>query len=273
MKNFINNLYISNNIKYTEGVNLIITTLQRVPYVGTKVSDEWFHDGKKTKVLKIIAMLFDQVYEFLKKLIYVAFFVYLPYRILGRLCPNILSNQEKSSMYFFLIMSTFCGALVNFTIDQMTDRDYLMLRIIRIDADIYYRSRIFNKMIMEFVYYILILRIFGIGFRCSIPISIITVSLRPVGELVNLFLHDKVKKIYEKKSVIHGLSMVVAFIVAYIIPYVSRNISGGWYFVTSPLAVILFLAIGVYAVYRLINYRRFGDIAQENIYIRRQEQA
>ncbi len=277
MKNFINNmmnnLYITNNIRYTEGANMLISALMRSPAFSDKVSQHWYHDGKKTKVLKIVSFVIDQIYEFLKKLLFVAFFVYLPYRILGSLCPNIHSSQERTSMYMFLIMSTFCGSLVNGTIAQMTDRDYLMLRIMRLDPDIYYRSRIFNKMIMEFVYTIFALRIFGLGFRYAIPVSFITIALRPVGELVNLYVHDKMNWLYQKKGTVHGLLMVLAFIIAYIVPYINRNVSTGWNFMNSILAVILFGAIGAYTVYRLLNYTRFADIAQENIYLRRQEQA
>lgn len=273
MKNSIRDLLQEKKLEFNEGANLLICLLRKMPKIRNKFTSEWFGNGKEKErmILGIVALSGTFILEFVKKILYAIVFVYVPYILLGKLCPNVLNNQEKSIIYFFIIMTTLCGSIINNTVFTMSDQDYMMLRVFQVNANIHYLGRIVYKMITEFVYFIAILMIFGVSFKYSIAVSFVTMVMRPIGECISLLIYDNASDLYRRRGSINGLIMSAAFIIAYILPYVNRTISNKWYKVSNPYFLFVMLIICAGAMQFLWSYKKYDQISRDYVYIRREE--
>jgi len=276
MKNAISNcenIFQEKILKFYEGANLIIFFLKRIPKVRNKVTDDMFGKKKIKQRTKfgVFVLICTFILEFLKKLVYAFIFVYIPYKILGMLCINVLNNKEISIIYFFIIMTTLCGSITNNTMFTMSDRDYIMLRVILVKSNIHYFGRILYKMITELVYFTIILLILGVSFKYSIVVSIFTMAMRPLGEFISLMVYDNAVKVHAMRGSINGVIMASAFIIAYILPYVNRTISSTWYKVSNPYFLIGILVVCVATLWFLWTYKKYEEVAQDTVYIRRED--
>lgn len=267
------NLFQAKRIRFAEDANFMISMLKNVPKFGNRYTDEWFGKTKQKAKIKygMMVAIGRLLVEFIKKLIYVLIFVYLPYRVIGKYCPNILYYQEKSVLFFFVVMTSICGSIVNNTLFAMTDRDYLMLRVMQITDNMYYTERILSKMISEIICYTIILNLLGVGIGYSIAVGIFTMAMRPIGECCSLLIHDHWRKAFVARGTINGLMMAAAVIYAYVITYFNRSISNVWYIVGNPIFVIVFVLVGAGAMAFLYRYDRYEEIEREAVYLRRED--
>jgi len=280
IKKFYNNsiknckdLLQEKTLKFCEGANLIIYILKKIPKVRNKVTNELFGKEKVKQRTKfgVFVLIFTFIIEFLKKLVYALIFVYVPYKLLGKVVPNVLNNKEISIIYFFIIMTTLCGSITNNTMFTMSDRDYIMLRVMLVKSNVHYFGRILYKMITEFVYFTIILLILGVSFKYSIAVSIFTMAMRPFGEFISLLIYDNSAKVHAMRGSINGVIMAGAFIIAYVLPYENRAISNNWYKVSNPYFLIAILVICVAAMRFLWTYKKYEEVAQDTVYIRRED--
>jgi len=267
------NLFQEKILKFCEGANFVIYILKKIPKVRNKVNDDLF-DKKKIKQrtkFGVFALICTLILEFLKKLVYAVIFVYIPYKLIGKVVINVLNNQELSIIYFFIIMTTFCGSITNNTMFTMSDRDYIMLRVILVKSNIHYFGRIFYKMITELVYFTIILLILGVSFKYSIAVSLFTMAMRPLGEFISLLIYNNSGKIHDMRASINGLIMAGAFIIAYVLPYEYRAISNTWYKVSNPYFLIGVLVISIATMWLLWTYKKYEKVAQDAVYVRRED--
>lgn len=267
-KDRVRELCLERIVRFYEGANILAYVLKKMPVLKKKITDEWFVKENKTqkRIFGAIYFIGGLLTGFIKKIVYGLLFLYLPYRILGELCPNILLNQEKSILYFFLIINTICGSIVNTTFFNITDHDYIMLKLMKFNIKMYYLGRIFYKMITESVYYFLVLFILGVNIRYCFYLSIITMSLRPAGEVVALFFHTFLNRLHKRRESINGFLMAGAILYAYLVPYVNRDISDRWYEVGGVSFICGMLFAGFVSVGILYLYRRYDHLFQELVY-------
>jgi len=280
IKNFIRNFLVSSKIifqekilKFAEGANFVICIFKKIPIIRNISADELFGKDKAKKRTKfgVIALIGTFALEFSKKFVYAFIFVYIPYRLLGKVVINVLNNQEKSIIYFFIIMTTLCGSITNNTVFSMSDRDYIMLRVMLVKSNFHYFGRILYKMLTELVYFTIILLIFGVSLKYSIAVSIFTITMRPLGEFLGLMVYDYAVKLHAMRGSINGLIMAAAFIVAYVLPYVNRNISDTLYKVSNPYFLMGIVLVCVATMWFLWTYKKYENVAQDAVYIRRED--
>ena len=168
-------------------------------------------------------------------------------------------------------MTTLCGSITNNTMFTMSDRDYIMLRVMLVKSNVHYFGRILYKMITELVYFTMILLILGVSFKYSIAVSLFTMAMRPLGEFISLLIYDNSAKVHAMRGSIHGVIMAGAFIIAYVLPYVNRAISNTWYKVSNPFFLIGILVIGIATMWFLWTYKKYEEVAQDTVYIRRED--
>lgn len=266
-------LFEAKRIRFAEDANFLIFILKKLPKIGERYTDEWFGNAKDKDKIKygIVISICRFLAEFIKKIIYVCIFAYIPYIIIGKWCPNIHYNQEKSVMYFFIVMTSICGSITNHTQFTMTDRDYLMLKVMCVRIDMYYIERIISKVMVEIICFPVILWLFGIRPIYAFTIALFTVAMRIAGEMINLIAHDNLKTAYAKRDTVNGLVMAAAFIFAYVLPYVDRNITKAWYVVADPVFIIVEIFCTAGAMYYLCSYKKYGEILKEAAYLRRKD--
>ena len=235
-------------LRFHEAMNRFSELLMRMPHLGDKIRNQIEeNDNYRLKMtFGVIAQIGIVLFELLRKFLYVGFFVYLPYRIIAHFCPLIASHRELTMIFLFFMLSTICGSLANTTLMSMGD-----------------------KIATDLVYFTIILTIFGIPFGHSLALSIVTASLRPVGEMIAIIMFDKIKAIYNNRGIYNGLVMALCIIIAYGVPVFQRKLSSEWMSVVHPGFVIFMVLIGAGASFFLWWYKHYRKIMREAMYIKR----
>lgn len=85
------------------------------------------------------------IVQFIKKYLYVAVFIYLPYLFMAQFNPLIRDHKESAVLFMFFMLSTICGSLANNTLLAMGDRDYLMVRVVLVSPYMNFLGRLAVK--------------------------------------------------------------------------------------------------------------------------------
>lgn len=270
----IADLFQEKRIRFAEDENFMLSLMCKLPYIGTKFDDSCF--GKNNEKAKIKYGVFVSIgrllFAFARKFLYLLVFGYLPLRLIGRLTPGILGEQAKAVMYFFVIMTSLCGSLTNCTLFSMTDRDYMLLKVLQVKIKFYYIERIISKMIIDFICFSPLLMIFGVKAGYAFAAGLVTAAMRPIGELIDLLIHDHLTKVYSKKGTINGIIMAAAFIAAYCIPASDNgSIPDIEKLIVNPVFIIVEIIISAATIYFMFRYDRFEQIKKDAICLRRKE--
>lgn len=273
MMKFFKELFYEKIIAFYEGSNVVIGALMKLPFLKDKVTEEWYGEGKKTiqNVLGGVMLFGKLLLEFVGKLVYIVLMTWIPWKILSGLCPLILHQQELAVMYFFFVLSTVCGSLTNTTLFTVSNRDFMMLSVIRVNESKHYVGRMLYKMGTGLIFYAPALMIVGVTPLNAILLSLVTTALRPVGELISILTHDRFRRIHKVKGTISGSLMALSVVIAYLIPFYNRRVFYFWYHITGPAVVIVSLLLCAVSMYILWNYKHYDKIAKESIHIKRED--
>ena len=264
-------LFAEKILRYYEGTEGGIRLIKSLPLVKKHIKEDAFGEKSKGRMaVGIISQLIMLLWEFIRKLLYVWLFMFIPYMIMAHFFPLIKLHQDTTIIYLFVMLSTICGSFSNTTIFAMGDRDYLMIRIMLISPYMNFLGKIVYKIATDLVYFTIILTIFGIPFGHSLALSIVTASLRPVGEMIAIIIFDKIKAIYNNRGIYNGLVMALCVIIAYGVPVFQRKLSSEWMSVVHPGFVIFMVLIGAGASFFLWWYKHYRKIMREAMYIKRE---
>ena len=64
----------------------------------------------------VMAVLVRMIVQFIKKYLYVAVFIYVPYLFMAQFNPLIRDHKESAVLFMFFMLSTICGSLANNTL-------------------------------------------------------------------------------------------------------------------------------------------------------------
>ena len=267
-----NKMFAEKILAHVEHTNRFLLMLYKVPGIGENLYQKIvFEDNRKLKEnLGRAAEVFLILLEFLRKYIYVLLFMYVPYRIIGHFCPLVASHQETTMVYLFFMLSSLCGSIANTTIMAMGDRDYLMIRVFLISPYMNFFGKLIYKVVTDFVYFTLILSMFGVTFWRALCLSILTAACRPVGEMIAILIFEESKKIYDNRGTFNGMVMAVCVLLAYGLPVFTRKVGAGWLWAASPLAALIMIIAGAAATAYLWWYKHYRKIVREAMYLRRE---
>lgn len=262
-------LFAEKLLRFYEGTNAGIRYLSMAPVLKNHIKEETFAENSKARLaVGIIAQFFVVLWEFIKKLMYVFVLIYLPYVIISMECPLIKANQELTIIYMFILLSIICGSLANNILFTVGDRDYLMMRVMFISPYMNFLGKLIYKMLTEFVFYFIILNIFGVTPVHSLMLCILTMCVRPIGEMFAILSFDHFIWVYENRSVFNGTVMAVCVLLAYGVPLFARRLSYSWMYAVHPFIIILFLLAGVGAMYFLWWYKYYRKIVREAMHMK-----
>lgn len=259
-------------LSFHEGTNRSLKLLMRMPVIGTHISSKVFNrkNSKLRMAVGVAALIGRMALEFIKKYLYVALFMYVPYLFMAKFCPLIESNQESAMLFMFFMLSSICGSFANNTLFAMGDRDYLMVRVVLVSPYMNFLGRLTVKIITDLVYFTIILCLFQVSFAHSLLISIVTVCIRPVGEMLAIIGFENIRSMYDSRNAFNGTVIAVSIFLAYGLPLLERRISSDWLFFVNPAFVVFALFIGVFAMYYLWSYPYYRKIMREAVHIKRE---
>ncbi|MDO5382624.1 MAG: hypothetical protein Q4F06_07920 [Eubacteriales bacterium] len=258
-------------LRYYEGTNSGVRALGKVPVLKNHITEETFGEHSKLRaVVGITIQIFVILWEFIKRFMYVFALIYIPYRILGEFCPLVKANQELTIIFMFVMLSTICGSFANNTLFTIGDRDYLMIRIMLISPYLNFLGNLIYKMVTEFVFYLIILCIFGVSFPHSLMLCVLNMCARPIGEMFAILSFDHFSWIYDNKSVFNGTVMAACVLLAYGIPLFARRIAPEWIYAVHPFVVLIVFLAGAGAMYFLWWYKYYRKIIREAMHFKRE---
>ena len=270
----IADLFQEKRIRFAEDENFLLSLMCKLPYIGAKYDDSCF--GKNNEKAKIKYGAFVSVgrilFAYARKFLYLLIFAYLPLKVIGRLTPDIYGEKAKAVLYFFVIMTSVCGSFTNCTLFSMTDRDYMLLKVLQIKTRFYYIERIISKMVIDFICFSPLLMIFGVDAGSAFAAGLLTAAMRPVGELLELIVHDYLPAVYSKKGTINGIIIATAFIAAYCLP-ASENvrIPDVRHLIVNPVFIIAEILISAAVIFFMFRYDRYEQIKRDAVCLRRKE--
>lgn len=269
---FINKMFADKRLRFYEGANKLLSLLTGIPKFGKDIeSYAASQNGRRLYTfLGVIAQLGTLIFEFIRKLIYVYVFMYVPYRLISLICPLIEMNKEGTLIFMFFMLSTVCGSLANNILMSLGDTDYMMIKVMLISPYMNFLGKLIYKLATEFVYFTVILCIFGVSFTNSIMLSIVTFSARPVGEMLAILVYENFKWLYNNRSVYNGCIMALSVIFTYVMPIIWGRISSDWLCVVHPIFVLVMIIIGAGASVFLWWYKDYRKIIREAIHIKRE---
>lgn len=267
MKVLIRKLFADYILRFKELTNKFLCVIYRVPKVGAAVNNQIVqHNNKSLKfVFGIIAQIAALAWELVRRVLFAAVFVYLPYVIIAGYCPLVGDRKEAAVIYIFMIMCTVCGTLVNNLIMRQNKRNYMMAKIILVNPVIGICSNIFYRMVMDFVGFTLALSVMGVSLNNSIIMGFSTAFFRPMGEVFAVALYEKFRFIYTNRNVYNGCLMAMAMIIAYGMPVITRTVSGIWVSMVHPAFAVAAFIIGTVSLLLLSNYRHYYRLLTDTV--------
>jgi hypothetical protein len=166
------------------------------------------------------------------------------------------------------MLSIICGSLANTTLFTMGDRDYLMIRVMLISPYLNFLGKLIYKIITDFIFYFILLLLFRVSLYNSLMLSLIVIFTRPIGEMFAVLAFDRLRSIYENRSLFNGTVMAICVILAYGLPLINRKVSSNWLFITHPAVVIIFFIAGAAAMYFLRWYKYYRVIIREAMHMK-----
>lgn len=265
--------FAEKTLSFHEGANKCLRGIMSLPLIGSHISKDIFdkqQSGVRTAV-GVIYQIFMYLYEFIKKLVYFAIFIYMPYRIIGNIYPLIGTNKELAIVYMFFMLSTVSGSLSNNLILSLGDRDYLMIRVCMVSPQMNFLNRLIIKMGTDLVCYTIILSLFGVPFFHSLLLTVVTVCARPIGEMLDIISFDHIDGFYENRNTFNGAIMAICILLAYLVPMLKGKINTGWMVIVNPLFVIFMIIAGALAMYFLWNYKNYRKMIRVAIHIKHED--
>lgn len=263
----IKRLFADKVLRYNEVTEKFILMIKRIPGLGVALDKQVV--DKDNKVLKhclgAIAQLFVFVWEFVKKLLFITAFVWLPYYLFSFSFPLIAERKNLTIIFLFFVICTITGSIVNNVVLVVNKRDYIMTRVVLISPAINCLGKLIYKMITDLVYHTISLCVIGLPFKISILLSLVTMLFRPIGEIFAILMYEKLKLLYNNKGVFYGTFMALSVLVSYGALYVTRTVSDFWNIVVNPVVVIVLFVLGIGAMLILCNYRNYVGIVKESI--------
>jgi hypothetical protein len=268
----IRKMFAGAKLSYLEGTNRSVRFLMGLPVIGKLFDESVLYDrnSKRRTAVGILYEIGRCLVHFVRKLIYVFVCVWLPCRLIAMECPLIASNKESAMLFIFFMLSSVCGSIANSTVFALGDRDYLMVRIVLVNPYMNFLGKLAQKIISEFVYYTIILCIFNVSFPHSLLVSLVTVSLRPIGEMIAIIGFEHIHSLYENRNVWNGAVIEISVLLAYGLPLLKRRVKSSWLFFVNPVFAVAVIFVGVFAMYYLWSYQYYRKIMREAVHIKRE---
>lgn len=255
-------LWEMNKAEHMSRCNSFINAISKV-YPAWRNSDIVYTESKKKQQIAIVANVFWLIGEIIRKTLYCAIFLLLPHMLFSRYMAAGGSGFELENcfVYFALIMSGFCGSIINSTIFDYDKNSYMMLKIVRVSPRNLFRMRLVRKSVREFISYTVALTICGMSFVKAMFLALLIVFARYFGETFNIMMYRITKKtIFEIKG-FNVIIMFISLLLAYFVPYIRGCVPNAYSWVFESVFFAAFLVLSALFIYYVWNYTGYGRIS------------
>lgn len=256
-------------LRFKELTNKFLCIIYKLPKLGAIVNNQVAEQSNKAVKLTfgVAAQIMALLWELIKRILFVAVFMYLPYVVIAGSCPLVRDRKEAAVIYMFTVICTVCGTLVNNRVMKRDARSYMMAKVMLVNPAIGLFSDVIYRMVMDFAGFTLAMCIMGVSLGNSAVIGFSTAFIRPLGEVLAICVYEKFRFIYTNRNIYNGCLMALAIILAYGMPIVTRTVNDMWTALVNPVFAAVSFIVGVLAMLVLSNYRHYyrllADTMQE----------
>lgn len=196
---------------------------------NARKNPDFFCDRASKLVAGFLAFIERMAEYILEKLIYICFFMCIPYLLINTMSKNGNFPYEITMAYFFIIMNVLFGSFVNPHLYRFDKKEKKFLALL--PARNFFVNRLVMGMAADAVASAIALCICNVGFwRYGMWISIAAALIRPLGEFVTYVVKNSAfgKKGYGSFT---GVLMAIAVLIAYVLPFIDKTcIQSIWFF-------------------------------------------
>lgn len=271
-------MFFEQVISFENSFNGVLYLLSQIPLVGRLINEDSYERNVPKKIISYARFLFGILLNFLGKGLYCAAFLILPYLAMNNLIADNRFLYDDTIVNIFIIMSCLCGSLISTGILTETDEDYMLINVMRVDPKKHYRGRLFYKLATDFVFFLILLCMLGIAFPVCLRLALLLLAARGIGEFVRLLMYDKLRFIYNNRTLPDVILILLCVYFAYVSPCRSGVIphTAAMVLETNLLAAICLVgilclcAVWFYGKYDVLarNQARYQDVVHTELIMR-----
>lgn len=262
--------YLKFQISFTEGVNRLIYTLRRLPFLGDRISESIYARTdvkRKLGILSLIGKLFGWL---IGKLLYFGLFLALPAALLNQFGGVPLTDQM---IWSFIVLNCFWGSRGSSQIFVSEESDDLLLNQLHMDPGLHFRSKMLIQHLSQFVFYSIAMLAFLAGGCGNSPVLVLRLMLfylafRSIGEAFTLKINDYFgipleeycKGLDRVLTVCNMLLLVLAFGLPVLLRQFHYIVL--WRWLLAWPVVLVVCATGILALLYLKRYPRYCLVAK-----------
>lgn len=239
---------------FAKRANTFIYFIKKIPILGKKIPENLYGETNIKMILGIIFEILSFLFGFIRKAIYIGVMVLIPAMYFSK----DIGNTKDIAVQIFFFLSFILGPLEDTVVLSDVLKSFNMIRLMRVDSRKYFIGQIVYKRILDFIYFIPIMVIVFSPLEGMI-LSIEFIAIRFIGELVHLFIYNKLKVLLPSNAMYNVIIIVLGMVLAYLLPFLKINISiGNWLYDYRVLALLIILS-GISLKY-IFKYKKFKEI-------------
>lgn len=239
---------------FAQRANTFIYFVKKIPIIGKKIPENLYGKTNIKMTLGIIFEILSFLFGFIRKAIYIGLMVIIP----AMYFTKEQGNTKDIAVQIFFFLSFIVGPLEDTVVLSDVLKSFNMIRLMRVDSRKYFIGQIVYKRILDFIHFIPIMIVVFSPLRGMI-LSIEFIAIRFIGELVHLFIFDKIKILLPSKVIYNIPLVVVGILLSYLLPFLKINIGvGNWLYDYKVIALLITLS-GISLKY-IFKYKKFKEI-------------
>ncbi len=230
VRTFLNTYKVS----FAEHANIFIYFLKKLPFIGKKIPEELYRKTTAKLVIGIILEIFSFLFGFVGKAIYVGLMIILP----AVLIAGETGEALKIGLHIFFFLSIFMGPIVNALITENQTTAFKMIKLMRVEPKNYFKSRLIYKRGLNFIHFLPVMMIVLSPIK-GLILTIELIGMKFLGEVLQLFIHEKFKFIPNMKIWFSMTVMGVGLLLGYLLPIIGFTID---------FSKVLFSGVGIFII-------------------------
>lgn len=273
-------MYQQMQIAFAEEINKFIYTLKNIPFIGKYIPEELYARVALKRAFAVFAGICSIIGDILNKLCYFIFAIVIGVIILVDEKTGF-GESGKIILWIFFFMNILAGSFVNSKICACDEKDYLFVRLLRIDARKYFLLKVFKSQITQIIYYTVFMfvaqHIFDGDIKNTLLYMVGFAAFRFIGEAFRLYLNDRFGMPFTDKNkllyILYNAYTVVIFFAAYGTTFVLLFLKYPMemkkivfpdicVIAANPVFIVVSLILAAFSIRYIINYKNYPFVAK-----------